>query len=95
MMSVTRSGMKEAGAEAVREGVKGAAAHAPAAEEVPQPVPNELPPNAEDEMAGWTFVSRKTNGGDWWRVALMVRGGPAQKADRLANFLFNVRRMPR
>ena len=42
-------GMKEDGAEAVPEGVKDAAAHAQAAEGVPQPVPNALP-NAEGEM---------------------------------------------
>ena len=63
-------------------------------------MPDELHPDAEDEMEGWTFVSRKKNGGDWWRVSLMVRGGPAPKADRLAKFLFNcathakMRRLP-
>ena len=93
-------GMKEDGAEAVPEGVKGAAAHAPAAEGVPQPVPNALPPNAEGEMEGWTLVPKKKLGGDRWRVSLMVRGGTAQRADALAKFLSNcatdatMRRLP-
>ena len=97
---VADDGMKEDGAEAVPEGVKDAAAHAAAAEGVPQPVPDELHPDAVEEREGWTFVSRKKNGGDWWRVSLMVRGGPAPKADRLAKFLFNcathakMRRLP-
>ena len=83
-------GMKEDGAEAVPEGVKGAAAHAPAAEGVPQPVPNVPPPDAEeDEMEGWMFVPKKKNGADWHRVSLMVKGGSEQEADKLAKFLFN------
>ena len=86
---VADDGMKEDGAEAVPEGVKGAAAHAPAAEGVPQPVPNALPPNAEGEMEGWTFVPKKKNGADWHRVSLMVKGGSEQEADKLAKFLFN------
>ena len=97
---VADDGMKEDGAEAVPEGVKDAAAHAAAAEGVPQPVPDELHPDAEDEMAGWTFVSRKKNGADWHRVSLMVKGGSEQEADKLAKFLFNcathatMRRLP-
>ncbi len=35
------------------------AAHAPAAEGVPQLVPPALPPNVEDEEEDWKFVPRK------------------------------------
>ena len=69
---VADDGMKEDGAEAVPEGVKGAAAHAPAAEGVPQPVPDALPPNAEGEMEGWTFAPRKEWNENRTRAACMV-----------------------
>ena len=92
--------VKEDGAAAVAGGGQEAAAHTPVAEGAPQDAPNELPPNAEDEMEGWTLVKKKKNGADRWRVSLMVRGGPAQQADKLAKFLFNcathavMRRLP-
>jgi hypothetical protein len=73
-------GMKEDGAEAVPEGVKGAAAHAPAAEGVPQPVPNMPPPNAEGGMEGWKFAPRT----EWYknrkRGAFMVWNATKQEA---------------
>ena len=56
-------------------------------------MPNALPPNAEGEMEGWTLVPKR-------RVSLMVRGGPAERADAPAKFLFNcatdakMRRLP-
>ena len=73
-------GMKEDGAEAVREGVKGAAAHAPAAEGVPQPVPNVPPPNAKGVMEGWKFAPRKEWNENRKRGAFMVWNAPQQEA---------------
>ena len=51
--------MKEVRAEAVTGGGQEAAAHAAAAEGVPQPVPNALPPNVEDGAEDWKFVPRE------------------------------------
>ncbi len=48
-MDVERS-VKTDGTGAVVKDKKDAAAHAPAAEGAQQPVPNELPPNVEDEV---------------------------------------------
>ena len=71
--------MKEAGAEAVREGVKGEAAHAPAAEGAQQPVPNELPPNVEDEVEDWKFVPREERDERRTRVAF-IRGNKVTRS---------------
>ena len=76
---VADDGMKEDGAEAVPEGVKGAAAHAPAAEGVPQPVPNVPPPNAKGVMEGWKFAPRKEWNEDRKRGAFMVWNAPQQR----------------
>ncbi len=97
-MDVGRS-VETDGTGAVVNDKKDAAAHAPAAEAVPKLVPTELP-DAADEMEGWTSVKKKKHGADRWRVSLIVRGGTAQKADRLAKFLFKcathatMRRLP-
>ena len=72
-------GMKEDGAEAVPEGVKGAAAHAPAAEGVPQPVPNVPPPDAKGVMEGWKFAPRKEWNEDRKRGAFMVWNAKTQQ----------------
>ena len=77
---VADDGMKEDGAEAVPEGVKGAAAHAPAAEGVPQPVPNVPPPNAKGVMEGWKFAPRKEWNENRKRGAFMVWNAPQQEA---------------
>ena len=76
---VADDGMKEDGAEAVPEGVKGAAAHAPAAEGVPQPVPNVPPPNAKGVMEGWKFAPRKEWNEDRKRGAFMVWNAKTQQ----------------
>ena len=86
---VADDGMKEDGAEAVPEGVKGAAAHAPAAEGVPQPVPNALPPNAGGEMEGWTFAPRKEWNENRTRAACMVWNATQHEAITFVTDLLN------
>ncbi len=81
--------MKEAGAEAVREGVKGEAAHAPAAEGAQQPVPNELPPNVEDEVEDWKFVPREERDERRTRAAVMVWNAPQLEAITFVTSLLN------
>ena len=64
--------VKTDGTGAVVKDKKDAATHAPAAEGAQQPVPNELPPNVEDEVEDWKFVPREERDERRTRAAVMV-----------------------
>ena len=82
--------LKEDGAEAVPEGVKDAAAHAPAAEAVPKLAQTELPEEVEPE--DWKIVEGRPKRGSWLqKVALMVKGTDEKTAVRFAGWLLRKR----